>query len=207
MRKIFILLLAILTLAGCNNKHPETIYGIKLGYPAESEINKAIKEGDLVPSEAGNIMTLSNSAKGSVFYNTYTDTEGEKMLESVNIKFYTKGLFSLRAGEGVHYLNFKVNEEDKNFIVDSYFKKYGAIAKEELKSDASYSDETEGRYYTVNINEGESVYSYYWIEKNRVINLTIFNDMCDANYYFRSEYSKELHSTIDKTLNDKRQDF
>ena len=207
MRRIIVLLLMILASVGCTNKHPETIYGIRLGYPVDDEINRATKEGDLVPSQAGNIMTLSNSAKGAVFCSTYTDTEGEKMLESLSINFYTENLFSLPAGEGAQFLNFKVNEEDKNFIVDSYFKKYGAIAKEELKSDPSYSDETEGKYYTVNVNEDGSVYSYYWIEKNRVINLTTRDDMCEANYYFRSEYSKELHSTIDNTLNDKRQDF
>lgn len=209
INKILKYTLAIFTLsflAECANKHPETIYGIKLGYPAEEELAQAIHDGHLTPSPAGNVMTLSNSAKGSVFYSTYTDDKGKELLESISVRFFSEDLFRPPTGEGVGYLNFEVTSDDLKFIKESYFKKYGVIG--EHRKEYEYRlDGKEDKYYTTSITDNDSTYTYYWIGKDRNINLSISGSSCEANYYFTNIQSKELHSEIDKSLNEKRQDF
>ncbi len=192
MKNIFLLIIPFL-LMSCNENHPETFLGIRLGYPPDEELKKAAKENPILltrnnPHERWQL-TLSKemNIKGDIAYNVFENEDGEKLLSSISIHFYKD--------------NGYLSNNDFDYIKNLYFKKNGSI-NESIKSLDYISDSQEVNYQEFNL-DNEIRKSYQWNKGNLKVILYISNTEVEAYYYYKkNNLEEEKKSEIEKKVKD-----
>lgn len=174
MKKILLLLVIPFLLESCNDNHPETFLGIKLGYPADGQFKEAAEKYPMLLEYHGSFSGLLNkiilskdlNVIGDIHYNTFKiNNKKDDLLESINIRFQPNA--------------------DITFIKNLYLKKYGNI--NENNKSADYIDDTQESNYQEVINaDNEVIKSYQWNKNNLRVILFISASGTEVSYYYRT---------------------
>jgi len=183
MKNIFLLIIPFL-LISCNENHPETFLGIKLGYSAEEQLEKAAKEnpeiftyGNIHYLGSEIILSEEDGIKGKIYYTTFkNDPTEDDLLESLQIEFYKE----------TGYLS----SNDLLFIKKLYFDKYGYI-NEENKSEDYINNNQDSNYQEIINTENVTTYSYQWNKGNLRVILDIRATGAKVNYYYITNFIRD----------------
>ena len=179
MEKILLLVVIPFLLESCNDNHPETFLGIKLGYPADEQFKEAAEKYPMVLTHYGSysnildeiILSKDLNVIGYINYNTFKiNNEKEDLLESIDIQFQPNA--------------------DIAFIKNLYFNKYGNI-NENNKSVDYINDTQESNYQEVINVDNEVIKSYQWHIDNLTVVLDILASGAKARYYYRTNFIEE----------------
>ena len=182
MKKCFFLVTICFLLVSCKENHPETFLGIKLGYPADEQFNKAAKEYPLLLTYYGSsyplkiILSKELNLIGEIHYNVFNNNDGKgELLESITIQFQKE--------------NGYLSNSDLSFIKNLYYKKYGNI-NENNKSDDYINKSQESNYQEINF-DNEVRKSYQWNCDNLRIVLNVSQQVTEVSYYYRTNFLVE----------------
>jgi hypothetical protein len=193
MKKTFLLVVIPFLLASCNENHPETFLGIKLGYPPDEEFEKAANENPMLLKRNNQNerwqLTFSKelNIKGVITYNTFKDEEEKELLSSIYITFYKE--------------NGYINNNDLIYIKNLYFEKYGNIDESQKSQD--YINDNQGTNYQEFNLDNEVKKSYQWNIGNLQVILNVSNTDIEADYFYKKNILEEQgKSEIEEKVKD-----
>ena len=189
MKKILLLIVITFFLESCNDNHPETFLGIKLGYPADEQFKEAAEKYPMILSHYGTLSGIRDkiilsedlNVIGNIHYNTFKiKNEKDDLLESISIKFQPNA--------------------DISFIKNLYYNKYGSI--NENNKSVDFINDTQETNYQVVINvDNEVIKSYQWNVDNLTVVLDILTSGAEASYYYRTNYlEKNANANFKKKI-------
>lgn len=209
MKKIYYLFFIFYFFTSCNQKYPETFYGIRLGKNSKEEFLNAKKEGFISINDKENeiLMTLPfGGIKGKIDFWSARSKNTDGILEQIDIAFFNK----IEKNNDEYLLYDKYQQIE---IINFFEKKYGVIDKSKKYTDIN--DESINQYYSnevIDLGYGFPKIkqkTYQWLNENLKIRLIIEEKegnkfLASASYFYSTKYQDLLTK---KNINKKTKKF